>query len=285
MGAAIIWAPVLIRHSSLPVAVSRAKNWPSIRPDLRVREVIVKGIPGTFMQAWDLEFGGPLIDQEIDAVTFYILSWQEGGPIFIFPTSTPSLRPALTPPPGVTGDPNRGALLFASNCAVCHGLNGEGRVGATLAKDWPSIRPDLRVRDTITNGAPGALMPAWSQANGGPLSEEEIDGVTCYILSWQTGGGVISFPTPTPFSGPVLTPPPGVIGDPNSGAVLYDQNCAVCHGTQGEGAVGPALTAHGPTSSTHWRPFMFEEPVRTGKTSGTVLPISVVSDRLWGPLF
>ncbi|NOZ26908.1 MAG: c-type cytochrome [Chloroflexi bacterium] len=37
-----------------------------------------------------------------------------------------------------------GARLYAENCAVCHGPNGEGRVGATLAKNWPSIRADLR---------------------------------------------------------------------------------------------------------------------------------------------
>ncbi len=134
-----------------------------------------------------------------------------------------------------------GASVYQENCAICHGIDGQGRVGATLAKDWPSIRPDLRVRDTIANGAPGALMPAWSQVNGGPLSEEEIDAVTCYILSWQTGGAVISFPTPSPFAGLVLTPPPGVTGDPNSGSVLYIQNCAVCHGAQGEGRIGASL--------------------------------------------
>jgi mono/diheme cytochrome c family protein len=134
-----------------------------------------------------------------------------------------------------------GASVYIENCAVCHGEDGQGRVGATLAKDWPSIRPDLRVRDTIANGGPDLLMPAWSQANGGPLSEDEIDALTCYILSWQTGGPFIPIPLPTQFTGPALTPPPGVDGDPNSGAVLYDQNCAVCHGTQGEGRIGASL--------------------------------------------
>jgi hypothetical protein len=31
-------------------------------------------------------------------------------------------------------------------------------------------------------------MPAWSQANGGPLSEVEIDDLTAFILSHQTAG-------------------------------------------------------------------------------------------------
>jgi mono/diheme cytochrome c family protein len=167
------------------VGATLAKNWPSIRPDLRIRDVIERGIPGTFMQAWGLEFGGPLTEQEIDAVTFYILSWQDGGPIFIFPTSTPGISPALTPPPGITGDPNRGALLYASNCAVCHGSEGEGRVGAELAKDWPSIRPDLRVKSVIEVGIEDTVMPAWSQEHGGPLSDQDINDITAYVLTWE----------------------------------------------------------------------------------------------------
>jgi hypothetical protein len=67
------------------------------------------------------------------------------------------------------------ATLYSVNCAVCHGLDGQGRIGATLAKDWPSIRPDLRIKETIVNGGPGLLMPAWSKANGGPLDDAEID--------------------------------------------------------------------------------------------------------------
>ena len=64
-----------------------------------------------------------------------------------------------------SGDPDQlelAAQLFAHNCAVCHGVDGQGRVGANLAKDWPSIRPDLRIRATISNGIPGTAMPAWS---------------------------------------------------------------------------------------------------------------------------
>ncbi len=50
-----------------------------------------------------------------------------------------------------------GAQLYAENCAVCHGSDGQGRVGATLAKDWPSIRPDLTVKSIIETGVPGSV--------------------------------------------------------------------------------------------------------------------------------
>ena len=39
-------------------------------------------------------------------------------------------------------------------------------------------------------------MPAWSQANGGPLSEEEIENLVAFILSWST-----------PANPPSVTPP------------------------------------------------------------------------------
>ncbi len=167
------------------VGATLAKDWPSIRPDLRVRDTIVNGGPGTLMPAWSQENGGPLEDGEIDALVCYILSWQTGGPPVIYPTPTSAIRLALTPPPGVTGDPNNGALLYARNCAVCHGLEGEGRIGANLAKVWSSIRPDLRVRSVIETGVEDSAMPAWSQAHGGPLTDQEIDDITAYILTWS----------------------------------------------------------------------------------------------------
>ena len=93
---------------------------------------------------------------------------------------------------------------------MCHGLEGEGRIGATLAKNWPSARPDLAVKTTIENGVSGSVMPAWSQANGGPLNESQIDDLVAYILTLgKANPDVQSSPTvvtagssgPSPFAG------------------------------------------------------------------------------------
>jgi mono/diheme cytochrome c family protein len=102
------------------------------------------------------------------------------------------------------GELELGAKLYSENCAVCHGGDGQGRVGATLAKDWPSIRPDLQVQEIITNGIPGSPMVAWSQENGGPLSGDEIDALVYYILSWETGGPTRIYPTSTPITLPII---------------------------------------------------------------------------------
>ena len=165
------------------VGADLAKNWPSIRPDLRIKETIVNGITGTPMVAFSQVNGGPLSSEEIDALVAYILTWETGGPIYIAPTQTFTPRNLITVVPNVEGDPNQGALLFEQNCAVCHGVNGEGRIGATLAKNFSSVRPDLSVKNTISNGVAGSPMPAWSQTNGGPLSEQDINNVTAFVLT------------------------------------------------------------------------------------------------------
>jgi mono/diheme cytochrome c family protein len=174
-----------------------SKNWPSIRPDLVVRATIENGVPGSPMPAWSLKNGGPLTDEQIEALMLYILSWQTGGLELLTPFPTTTSRPPITPVPQVAGDPNRGAALYDQNCAMCHGPEGEGRIGATLAKDWPAIRPDLRIQSTIANGVSGSVMPAWSQANGGPLAEQEINDLVAFILTWEAAASLFP-PSPTP---------------------------------------------------------------------------------------
>ena len=134
-----------------------------------------------------------------------------------------------------------GARLFAENCIVCHGVDGQGRVGADLAKDWPSVRPDLTVKTIIADGVRGSRMPAWSETRGGPLNIEQVEALTAYILSWQTGGAenIIIVPTPTPL--PPVTPIPNVAGDTTRGAALFQQNCIMCHGEGGQGKIGKTL--------------------------------------------
>ena len=186
------------------VGVTLAKNWPSIRPDLQVRTAIANGISGSPMPAWSQENGGPLTDEEIDALTAYILSWQTGGPrpIATLPVTT---RPAISPVPDVEGDPNHGAVLYDQNCTVCHGENLEGRIGATLAKNWPSIRPDLGIKNTISNGIEGTPMVAFSQASGGPLNETEINDLVSFILSQEAAAP--QAPEAAPISAPAAPGP------------------------------------------------------------------------------
>jgi mono/diheme cytochrome c family protein len=180
------------------VGATLSKDWPSLRPDLLVKSTIENGVPGSPMPPWSQAKGGPLTQAEIDAIVAYILTWESGGPASIPPTATAFPRPVLTAVPNVEGDPNNGAVLFDKNCAVCHGPEGKGRVGANLSKNWSAIRPDLSLKSTIANGIPGSVMPAWSQAKGGPLAEAEINDLVAFLLALSASSPAPETPTPTP---------------------------------------------------------------------------------------
>ncbi len=142
------------------------------------------------------------------------------------------------------GDPERGATLFANNCAVCHGLDGRGRIGANLTQDFPAINVDAFLRQTITTGVSGSKMPAWGQANGGPLSDQDIADVAAYVQALAGGSAP---PAPAPTIAPVtIAAPPNVSGNASLGAQVFAQNCAVCHGERGQGRVGAILAKQWP---------------------------------------
>lgn len=165
------------------VGATLAKPWPGVFPAADIKTTISRGVIGSTMPAWGEQFGGPLPEAEIDALVAYILSWQTGQVVDYSPAATATLRPPITPIPQVEGDPNRGAVLYDENCTVCHGEDGQGRIGARLAKSWPSVRPDLTIRTTISQGIEGSTMPAWSMAYGGPLSEDQVDDIVSFILT------------------------------------------------------------------------------------------------------
>lgn len=138
------------------------------------------------------------------------------------------------------GDPEQGAELYAENCLVCHGPQGEGRAGASLNHVFGGIAPDAALTATISQGVQGTFMPAWHEDQGGPLNGEQIADIVAYIESWGTAVEPVA-PAPRP---PAETIPPveEVDGDPNTGYVVFQQNCVACHGEGGEGRIGATLT-------------------------------------------
>ncbi|NIM92729.1 MAG: c-type cytochrome [Anaerolineales bacterium] len=166
---------------------------------------------------------------------------------------------------GSEGDPERGGELFVKNCAVCHGIDGKGRVGASL-EAFPGIQVDSALRQIISEGISGSVMPAWLVANGGPFSEQDIDDVTAYVIVVFDGTSPIA-PAPT-YVAPDIEPIPGVEGDPSAGAVVYQENCAVCHGEQGEGRFGRPLAKEWPGN----QPEVFIRQVTRDGIPGTTMP-------------
>lgn len=84
---------------------------------------------------------------------------------------------ADTEPPGPDG-----AVVYADNCAVCHGPEGEGDVGPALGGVVDEHGADY-VEQTIREGVP-PLMPAWE----GDLSGDEISAVVDFLGTLEGDG-------------------------------------------------------------------------------------------------
>lgn len=116
-----------------------------------------------------------------------------------------------------------GAELFARYCAVCHGEHGDGHSRAQGSmtpppRDFTSPQAALelnreRMLHSVTEGRPGTAMAAWKNQ----LSSEQIAAVVDYIRATLLR--------------PLAT------GGEDEGGRLYAENCAVCHGDDGRGAV------------------------------------------------
>lgn len=79
-----------------------------------------------------------------------------------------------------------GAELYGLNCASCHGADGEGGLGPALnSEQFLTSADDDQINALISVGIPGSQMSAYLLEFGGPLTAEEIDGLTTFLRSWE----------------------------------------------------------------------------------------------------
>ncbi len=86
----------------------------------------------------------------------------------------------------------------------CHGEQGQGVFGYTLAKDWPANDPQAYLRSVVAAGIAGTQMPAWGLASGGPLSDQQVADVVAYVLTFAPISPVA--PPPVESVGPLGRP-------------------------------------------------------------------------------
>lgn len=186
--------------------------------------IITHGKPGTAMSAWKTQ----LSDKEIVALADYIRA------TFMQLSLDPKLQ--------------RGRVVYAQNCMVCHGERGQGaQAGAGLipARDFttPQARNELtreRMLNAVTNGRPNTAMASFANR----LPAADIEAAVDYVRT------ALMLPTATGISGTNahagrdgqrlaegmdLTFANGLKGDPAKGEKMYMANCATCHGTKGDG--------------------------------------------------
>ena len=137
-----------------------------------------------------------------------------------------------------------GRAQYQNACASCHGVNLEGgsapHPDSSIETAWPvpalnnivaryrdsAVVDDVRdhIILTLRYGRSGTPMQAFSVGSGGALSDNQLESITAYILSVQTGE---------------LPQAQGFVGQ--SRDALFANNCARCHGENAEGYVGPQL--------------------------------------------
>ncbi|WP_263264306.1 cytochrome-c oxidase, cbb3-type subunit III [Pseudomonas sp. RIT-PI-S] len=133
-------------------------------------------------------------------------------------------RFAATPVEALAKDPQAmkmGERLFASNCALCHGLDARGAPGFPDLTDqaWRWGGSPEAITTSILKGRMG-VMPPW----GPVLGAQGVADVTAYVLQLNQR------PLPS-----------GVTASAANGQTLFATTCALCHGKGAEG--NPAMGA------------------------------------------
>jgi len=241
--------PTLPGDIIMPISSS---EYLQTRDDFTLRSIISQGQPNFGMSPFSTANGGPLDDQEIDAIVAYMRAWAENPPVEL-PPQVVDLPPAIS-----------GAEVYTGVCAQCHGAGGEGGLGPSL-KDpaLQAARTDQQLFDTISQGHAATPMIAWGEI----LSSEQIQQLVAHIR--QLG----LTPAGPPAAGPSFS---------RDVFPLLQQHCAACHGTLGgwdassydavmnSGDNVPVVVPGDPSAS------LLAQKLLGTQTAGAVMPMSGV---------
>lgn len=130
------------------------------------------------------------------------------------------------------------ADLYHQNCAGCHGNNGKNGAAFDLANPlYLSWVDDATLRRIIANGETDVQMPAFSRAQGGFLTDAQIDAIVHGMRTeWPEASQKPQGPPPPPYSTTLK-------GDATRGAQLYQTACARCHKESPQGITNPTYLA------------------------------------------
>jgi mono/diheme cytochrome c family protein len=147
--------------------------------DAAMRNVIVKGVSGTAMPAFAQSAGGMLTDAQIDVIVRDMRSrWSRPG---ILDGANPPSYAAKS-----TGDPQRGAQVYAMFCQACHGPAGRGgpKGSAITNGSFLALISDQGLRTVVIVGRPELEAPDWrGNVPGKPMSDQDVTDVVAWLAS------------------------------------------------------------------------------------------------------
>ncbi len=150
------------------------------------------------MSPYGVSNGGPLENEEIDAIVAFMRNWEANPPVDLPPDVDVGLV-AMS-----------GEKVFQTICAECHGANGEGGIAPSLNSPYfRETYTDEDILDIMLHGHEGTTMIPW----GSILTANQVNDVIDYIAIWggPQEGEEVSFSEH-------LQP-------------LFNRKCSECHGT------------------------------------------------------
>jgi cytochrome c oxidase cbb3-type subunit 3 len=151
----------------------------AIVDDATLHKVIANGIAGTSMAAFAKSAGGMLTDAQVDII---IRGLRERY-------SKTNVLAGIAPPSYTEtehGDAARGATVYSTFCASCHGLDGKGGPKASSIVDgtFLSLLTDQELRTLVIVGRPDLGAPDWrNNVPGKPMSSQDISDVVAWLSS------------------------------------------------------------------------------------------------------
>jgi len=152
-------------------------------PGDRLRAIVVEGVAGTSMPGFATSAGGDLTRPQIDALVNGMLAqWARPD----------AVKGVMLPPweaRAKGADPaarDRGAAVFATACARCHGPDGKGGTapGSIVDPSYLALVSDQSLRTTVIAGRPDLGKPDWrDDTPGKPLTADQISD----LVAWLAG--------------------------------------------------------------------------------------------------
>ena len=164
----------------------------------------------------------------------------------------PQLGPEVPRPDSVLNP----AVLYAANCAGCHGSAGKHGPAIDLSDPvYLAIVDDNTLRATISKGRPGTAMSAFSQREGGMLTNEQINSIIRGIREQWGNSSALAGVTAPPYA--------AAPGNPQHGEAVYATFCERCHGS--DERVGPKA---GSVTNPSYLSLISDQGIRTMVVTG-----------------
>lgn len=150
-----------------------------------IQNVIEHGRPGTPMPAFSQRSGGPLTDEQIQAIVDGMENeWAK--PVNLQGATLPIYDVAKAPP----GDARRGQAQYMRNCMMCHGFGKfKGAAGSITDPNFLAIASNQYLRTTVVVGRIDWGMPDWRhRIPGHVMTDQDISDVVAWLASQRPKG-------------------------------------------------------------------------------------------------